>query len=148
MPKWDNFRGKKPPKKRQWIPSTQAEVNKRVTQVAKLLIQWYQRYEIVGIVSAEYDIHPSTVDDYIKKAKARIKTKNEEIIDEELALIEKQIMDVYQWARRERKRWDATRALKLKMELKGLEAPKKHTLTDDDGEPMTINFILWWKSNK
>jgi hypothetical protein len=52
----------------------------RVSQVAKLLIQSYPRYEIVAIFKVKYDLSESQIDDYIKKAKERIRKKKDEEI--------------------------------------------------------------------
>lgn len=124
MPKWDNLRWKKPTNTPKG-PSTQVEVEKRVLQVSKLLIQWYARYEIVSLVSREYNVSSTTVDEYIKKATDRIRVKNNESLEDKIDITEAQIMDWYQVSMREKKRADAARFLKLKMELRGLEAPKK-----------------------
>jgi len=133
MPRWDNFRWKKPtntPKR----PSTHWVVIERVTQVGRLIIQWYQRYEIVAIWQEKWDLSASQIDDYIKRARERIKAKNDKTIGEEIEETAAQIMDVYQWARRDKKWGDASRALKLKMELRGLEAPKKMIIQEIDPE--------------
>lgn len=124
MPKWAHLIWKKPtnvPKP----PSNQAEVEKRLLHVEKLLIQSYSRGEIVLIIQKAYWISVSQVDRYIKQANVLIRAKNAETLEWEFNLMERQIMGVYQGAIRDKKYGDAARALKLKMELRWLEQPKK-----------------------
>ena len=133
MPKGDNFKWKSLTHKR-WKPSPRWLVTERIAQVGKLIIQWYQRYEIVAIWEKKRSISATQVDRYIKRANERIRAKNEITLEDELKLIEAQIMDIYQWARREKKWWDASRALKLKIDLKWLDAPKKIKIWELDPE--------------
>jgi hypothetical protein len=52
-------------------------------------------------------------------------------------------MDIYQGARRDKKWGDARSALKLKMDLKGLEAPKRLEITQLDPEDAdVVNRLL------
>lgn len=124
MPKWDNFKWKKPINT-PWHRSTEAEVIERITQITKLLIQSYPRYEIIAIFQTKYWLSESQIDDYIARAKKRIKEKKDEEIWEMIDVVNARIDDMHQWARKEKKRADVGRAIKLKMELYWLEAPKK-----------------------
>ena len=128
MPKWDWLRGKKPtntPKP----PSSKAEVSKRVTQVAKLLIQWYQRIDIIPIMVKEYNISIATVDDYLKKATELIRVKNEADLEDIITIQEARILDIYQVTRREKKYDISLRAIKQHMELRGTESARKIKIT-------------------
>ena len=124
MPKWEHLIWKKLDHKRKG-PSTDIEVMNRVALVSQMVIQWYSRAIIVANLMYKYNISESAVDEYLKKAKEIIRTKNEETLEDELELVQARITDTYQGARKEKK-WDScTRAIKLHMELKWLEAPKK-----------------------
>lgn len=124
MAKWDNFRGKKPINIPKW-PSTQAQVDLRIVEVWKLLMQGYQRFEVISIIQEKYSISSQQIDRYIKKVTERIREKNSEDLDDDVALTESMIADIYRCAREEKKRGSALRALKLKMELRWLQAPKR-----------------------
>lgn len=124
MPKWQNFIGKKPINNPKW-PSTQAQVDLRITEVWNLLIQWYSRFEIVSTVKEKYSISPQQVDKYIKTAKERIREKNDENLDDDIALTDIMISDVYRSAKEEKKWNSVLRALKLRMELKWLQVARR-----------------------
>lgn len=142
MPKWDNFKWQKPTSVAKWA-TPHAIVNSRIADVWKLLIQWYMRYQIVAIWADKRDLSASQIDDYIARAKTRIKAKNDLDLWDEISITEAQIMDIYQWARRDKKWGDARSALKLKMDLKWLEAPKKLTITQLDPEDADeVNKLL------
>lgn len=134
MPSWDNFRWKKPTNT-PWHRTTEWQILERVSQIAKMLIQWYARYEIIPIFKDRFSLSTCQIDDYIAKAKKRIKEKNDETLQDEIELTNAQITDMYQWARKQKKWSDCWRAIKLRMELKWLEAPKKFQqiiITEED----------------
>ncbi|MDD3263185.1 MAG: hypothetical protein PHR61_05100 [Candidatus Absconditabacteria bacterium] len=124
MTKGQNFKGKKPTNTPKG-PSTQAQVDLRIAEVGKLLMQGYQRFEIVSIIQEKYSISSQQIDRYIKKVTERIREYNSENLDDDIALTESMISDIYRCAREEKKRGSALRALKLKMELKGLQVPRR-----------------------
>lgn len=124
MAKGQNFKWKKPTNTPKW-PSTQAQVDLRIAEVWKLLMQGYQRFEIVSIIQEKYSISSQQIDRYIKKVTERIREYNSENLDDDVALTESMISDIYRCAREEKKRGSALRALKLKMELKWLQTPKR-----------------------
>lgn len=124
MTKGQNFKWKKPTNTPKW-PSTQAQVDLRIAEVWKLLMQGYQRFEIVSIIQEKYSISSQQIDRYIKKVTERIREYNSENLDDDIALTESMISDIYRCAREEKKRGSALRALKLKMELKWLQVPRR-----------------------
>ena len=127
MPKWQNLRGKKPTNTPKW-PSTRVEVEGRIMQVWKFLIQGYQRAEIIELIKEEHSVSTQQIDKYIKTATERIREKNNENLDEERALAKARILDIYQWARKENKWWDALKAIKMDIEMKWLDVPPKNSL--------------------
>ena len=146
MPKWQNFRGKKPTNNPKW-PSTQAQVDLRVTEVWKLLVDWYPRFEIVWIIKNKYSISSQQIDKYIKTAKERIREKSKETLEDDIALTDMMISEVYRSAKEEKKRNSMLRALKLKMELKWLNLPKRNNIPFIDNsiteeEQVKVNELL------
>ena len=148
MPKWDNFKWQKPTNT-PWHRTTEWEILERVSQVARLIIQWYQRFEIIPIFQTKYWLSVTQIDDYIAKSKKRIKAKNDEMLENELWIVEARITDMYQWARKWKKWSDVWKAIKLHMELKWLEAPKKfiiNPISDEDKKKVEMlldNNIFW-----
>jgi len=152
MPKWEHFKGTKLDHPRKW-PSSDWEVMQRVALVSQMIIQWYSRTTILANIMDKYDLSESAVNEYMRKAKEHIRAKNDETLEDELEIVQARITDMYQWARKEKKYSDVWKAIKLHMELKWLEAPKKYQeipISDEDRKKvdrlMAIN-MFWEDEN-
>jgi YesN/AraC family two-component response regulator len=124
MPRWDNFKWKKPTNNPKW-PSNEAEVEKRVTQVYNLLIMQYTTAQIKVAVMWEYEVSHAQVDRYIAKAKQWLSEENELTRDQRKKEVARKIKYLQQRASKDKKRGDVWKWIDLEMELFWLKEPKK-----------------------
>lgn len=137
MPKWEKRIGQPSIVINPKWPTPEIEMIQRIALVSNLIVQWYTRATILANIMEQFDVSEKTVDRYIKSAKVYITDKNNETLENEMEIVQARITDVYQWARKQKKRADCSRAIKLHMELKWLEAPKKYKIipiSDEDKE--------------
>lgn len=98
-------------------------------QTSKLLIHNYWLKEVRMILFEKYWLSTIQINKYIKDAYQEIKDANQLELKEEIAIALAQIMEVFNQAMRMKRLWDALKALRLKMDLLWLDAPKKIALS-------------------
>ena len=124
---------------------TKYELEKRVNNVAELLINGYPEYRIKKILKDNYNISNRQIATYIKKARDKLQPKHDADIEEQRLLkilqIEKKILNLSDKEASTARGLNAyVNAQKLIIDLKNLMPVKKVALDNDEENPLHITW--------
>lgn len=130
--------------RRTWYRPTKAEIEVRVTEIFKLLMAGAQRHDIRRYVAekTKWEVPERTLDRYVARATACLRTHAAAVRDEELGLAILQLKDLYGRTYRIQDYKTSLAARKELSELLGLYAPKRVALTDPEGGPQSFIAIM------
>ena len=122
------------------VKATQAEVDKRVTDVVKLIIAGAARAAILQHAATKWEMSERQADEYIRRAKVLIQEENSADRAANHALAVARMNDIYQRTVRVQDYQRAIAAQRELNQLQGLYAPTKTEIAGEGGGPLNIIF--------
>ena len=101
--------------------STDAEVEERVTEVQKLLLNGYTRPYIAEMALRKWDLALRMTDEYIKRATENIKAINQTVREDNLALVTTNLWDLFRNCKDRGEYGEARKAIMDIAKLRGLD---------------------------
>lgn len=135
------------PKKFKFRPRTdgkpsQAEVEKRITTAAKLILQGYNRYDLMEYFEKEFGLVSSTASLYYTKGLERIREINREEIRKEVHYELQRLETLYKECMDVKDRKTAASVAKQIADLKGFQQATLLEIQNENNEnKLTINII-------
>jgi len=100
---------------------TDAEVEVRVTEIQKLLLNGFTRPYIVEMANRKWGIALRTTDEYIKRATENIKAINQTAREDNLALVTTNLWDLFRSCKEMGELGEARKAIMDIAKLRGLD---------------------------
>ncbi len=123
------------------VKATDAEVNRRVMDVYRLLVAGASRATIVQYTAKTWSVSDRQTDEYIARAKADLLAQLDRDKENNLAMAITRMSDIYQQCYAAKNYKGAITAQIEINKLLGLYAPVKQELTGGNGEPLRFEII-------